>query len=50
MGLYLNRDKSGGYRRAWYAKISEGGRMTGRRLKTPLRGKKIGRASCRERV
>ena len=39
MGLYLNRDKSGGYRRAWYAKISEGGRMTGRRLKTPLRGK-----------
>jgi len=39
MGLYLNRDKSGNYRRAWYCKIYEGGRMTGRRLKTPLRGR-----------
>ena len=39
MGLYLNRDKNGDYRRAWYCKMTEGGRVTGRRLKTPLRGK-----------
>ena len=39
MGLYLTRRRDGKYRRVWYAKISEGGKLTGHRLKTPLKGR-----------
>lgn len=38
MGLALNKDASGNYRRVWYAVISEKGRHVSRKLKTPMRG------------
>lgn len=39
MGLILLKDRSGGYRRTWYATMSINGKRTSRALKTPLRGK-----------
>lgn len=39
MGLILQRDAHGEYRRTWYAVMSINGKRTTRALKTPLRGK-----------
>ena len=39
MGLKLQRDADGAYRRTWYATICSNGAHTNRKLKTPLRGK-----------
>ena len=39
MGLILQRDAHGEYRRTWYAVMSINGKRTTRALKTPLRGR-----------
>lgn len=39
MGLILQRDAHGNYRRTWYAVMSINGKRTTRTLKTPLRGR-----------
>lgn len=39
MGLILIREKDGGYRRAWYATISAGGKRTTMKLAAPLKGR-----------
>lgn len=39
MGIYLTKDKGGEYRRAWYGRLREGGKLTGHKLATPVRGK-----------
>lgn len=39
MGLKLNKDGNGEYRRTWYAILFEHGKQTSRKLKTPLKGK-----------
>ena len=39
MGLILQRDAHGKYRRTWYAVMSINGKRTTRALKTPLRGR-----------
>ena len=39
MGLVLNKDRDGKYRRVWYAIVCGDGTHWSEKLKTPLRGK-----------
>lgn len=39
MGIFLNKNKDGTYRRTWYATIFRNGKKTTQALRTPLRGR-----------